>query len=190
MERYMIQFKNTFNFLTVDSDNIPIQLLINAIKEIDPLEIYEILPNVDPIICSKIQASVFEYSLCYVVNEKLLPDMIFSVYYDKLYYICDNLKDCSVKNETLLNAIMEGEINPNYIAYLSPQQLHPERWKTEIEKYAKKEHAKYNVASTDIYKCRKCHKRRCKITQLQTRSLDEPISTFVTCLECYNAFVI
>ena len=39
-------------------------------------------------------------------------------------------------------------------------------------------------AATDIYKCGRCKKRECTFYQLQTRSADEPMTTFVTCLNC------
>ena len=44
-----------------------------------------------------------------------------------------------------------------------------------------------NLASaTDEFKCYKCSKRQCTYYQLQTRSADEPMTTFVTCLNCGN----
>eukprot|EP01084_Bolivina_argentea_P100641 180634_1 len=41
-------------------------------------------------------------------------------------------------------------------------------------------------AMTDEYKCYKCGQRKCKYSQAQTRSADEPMTTFVTCLVCGN----
>ena len=41
-------------------------------------------------------------------------------------------------------------------------------------------------AATDEFKCYKCKKRICTYYQLQTRSADEPMTTFVTCLSCGN----
>ena len=38
--------------------------------------------------------------------------------------------------------------------------------------------------ATDQYQCGRCHKRLCTYYQLQTRSADEPMTTFVTCLNC------
>ena len=43
-----------------------------------------------------------------------------------------------------------------------------------------------NQAETDQFKCGKCHQRKCKYYQLQTRSADEPMTTFVTCVNCGN----
>ena len=35
-----------------------------------------------------------------------------------------------------------------------------------------------------IFKCRKCQSYKTTYYQLQTRSADEPMTTFITCLEC------
>ncbi|KAI5705441.1 hypothetical protein M8J76_001237 [Diaphorina citri] len=39
---------------------------------------------------------------------------------------------------------------------------------------------------TDLLKCGKCKKRNCTYNQIQTRSADEPMTTFVLCNECGN----
>ena len=41
---------------------------------------------------------------------------------------------------------------------------------------------------TTIFTCGKCKKNNCSYYQMQTRSADEPMTTFVTCLECRNAW--
>ena len=37
---------------------------------------------------------------------------------------------------------------------------------------------------TDMYTCHRCKKKKCSYYQLQTRGADEPMTTFVTCLNC------
>ena len=41
-------------------------------------------------------------------------------------------------------------------------------------------------AATDTFTCRKCKKKKCSYYQMQTRSADEPMTTFVSCLSCGN----
>ena len=41
-------------------------------------------------------------------------------------------------------------------------------------------------AATDEFYCFRCKKRKCSYYQMQTRSADEPMTTFVTCLLCGN----
>jgi len=65
--------------------------------------------------------------------------------------------------------------------------LNPKRWKEMIQTLIDKKKAMYSKASTAsifLY-CSSCKKKtRCDFYQLQTRSADEPMTTFVTCLEC------
>ena len=37
---------------------------------------------------------------------------------------------------------------------------------------------------TDEYKCGRCKMSKCSYYQAQTRSADEPTTTFLTCLNC------
>ena len=50
--------------------------------------------------------------------------------------------------------------------------------------------AKNQGTETALFKCGKCGKRRTTYTQLQTRSADEPMTTFVLCLECGNRWKV
>jgi transcription elongation factor S-II len=45
-------------------------------------------------------------------------------------------------------------------------------------------------AETDAFKCGKCHQRKCTYYQMQTRSADEPMTTFVTCTNCNNRWKV
>ena len=40
--------------------------------------------------------------------------------------------------------------------------------------------------NTDMFVCRRCKSNKCSYYQLQTRSADEPMTTFVTCVSCGN----
>jgi DNA-directed RNA polymerase subunit M/transcription elongation factor TFIIS len=69
----------------------------------------------------------------------------------------------------------------------TPLLQNPERWKEIVETTSQKEkatHSKKQTASIFL-DCRRCRKKtRCDYYQMQTRSADEPMTTFVTCLEC------
>ncbi|XP_078006046.1 transcription elongation factor A protein 2 isoform X2 [Phascolarctos cinereus] len=57
-----------------------------------------------------------------------------------------------------------------------------------MTKEAIREHqmAKTGGTQTDLFTCGKCKKKNCTYTQVQTRSSDEPMTTFVVCNECGN----
>jgi DNA-directed RNA polymerase subunit M/transcription elongation factor TFIIS len=70
--------------------------------------------------------------------------------------------------------------------YLTPQEKCPEIWDAIMKKNEFIEDKKNNIYTTDIYECFKCHKRRCTIEIIQTRSADEAATTFVNCVVCGN----
>ena len=41
-------------------------------------------------------------------------------------------------------------------------------------------------AGTDVFTCRKCKGNKCTYYQQQLKSADEPMTTFVQCLDCGN----
>ena len=47
-----------------------------------------------------------------------------------------------------------------------------------------------NQEGTDMFRCAKCKKRNCTYYQMQTRSADEPMTSFITCLCCSNRWKI
>ena len=72
---------------------------------------------------------------------------------------------------------------------MSHQEICPEKWNKLIDAKIKRDINMTSVnmaAATDEFKCYKCKKKKCTYYQLQTRSADEPITTFITCLVCGN----
>lgn len=105
------------------------------------------------------------------------------IYLDHLRSIYFNLK----LNPELLEQIKNGSIKPHIIAFMTHQELKPEKWEPLIQAKIKRDKNKYETnieAATDTFKCRKCHSNKCTYYQMQTRSADEPMTTFVTCIEC------
>jgi DNA-directed RNA polymerase subunit M/transcription elongation factor TFIIS len=68
--------------------------------------------------------------------------------------------------------------------YQTPQQKCPDIWDSVVKKNEFIEDKKNNIYTTDIYECYQCHNRRCTIEIIQTRSADEPATTFVNCVVC------
>jgi len=105
------------------------------------------------------------------------------IYISKLKTIITNFK----RNLKLLEKIKKGTILPQEIAFMSHQEMCPEIWKELIDAKIKRGEAMCEdnmEAATDEFKCYKCKNRKCTYYQLQTRSADEPMTTFVTCLIC------
>jgi transcription elongation factor S-II len=83
--------------------------------------------------------------------------------------------------------LVSGELTPAAFAEMTVVELSPKRWKAQIEaQIAKEKHLYSPSGSASIYfYCSSCKKKtKCDYYQMQTRSADEPMTTFVTCLEC------
>lgn len=78
-------------------------------------------------------------------------------------------------------------LTPEEFVNTTEVDRHPERWMTRLHEVAEKDKALYSrktTASAQMY-CSGCkRKTNCDYYQMQTRSADEPMTTFVTCLEC------
>ena len=106
------------------------------------------------------------------------------VYVDRLRTVFRALSNAGV-----LESVTQGTRAPHEIAFLSHQELAPERWDALLEAKRARDACLYEPqidANTDNFECRKCKSKRCSYYQLQTRSADEPMTTFVTCINCGN----
>jgi transcription elongation factor S-II len=95
--------------------------------------------------------------------------------------------DSPVKNPRLLNRVIEGEFKLEEIPYMTSYDMFPEKWFELKDKLLQREQKILEgnkSRATDQFKCRRCGKRECTYYELQTRSADEPMTIFVTCLNC------
>ena len=87
-------------------------------------------------------------------------------------------------SDYIIDLINDKTIEVSYLCYMKPHELDPERYKNIIEKKTYEYNKKKQRKGANIFTCRKCKQSNCDVTQKQTRSADEPATTFVTCLEC------
>jgi transcription elongation factor S-II len=107
------------------------------------------------------------------------------IYIDRLRTVYTNLQ----KNNELLENIKTKKIRADVFAFMTHQEMKPAHWKKMIDAKKLRDENKYApeiYANTDTFTCRKCKSNRCSYYQLQTRSADEPMTTFVTCIDCGN----
>lgn len=96
-------------------------------------------------------------------------------------------KESYVANVRLFERLVNGEFKGYELAEMDPQYIFPEHWKPLVDEKSKRDRILYEInkeMATDIYKCGRCKKKECSFYQLQTRSADEPMTTFITCLNC------
>jgi transcription elongation factor S-II len=186
------EYIKMFKFRTSGSNNIRTDVMEYAIKNLNRKDaLFKLFDHISPAIAEKIENGLLEMTLINISNENSdVIEFCNMIYNDKLRDICLNLdsKNKIIGNKTLKPALLEGQLDPYFVAFMTPQQLHPERWHKELEKRRVAEVTSNNQKVTDIYRCRKCGDRKSITSQMQTRSADEPMTIFVTCLTCYNTF--
>jgi DNA-directed RNA polymerase subunit M/transcription elongation factor TFIIS len=95
--------------------------------------------------------------------------------------------DSPVKNHRLLIRVIEGEFPLYTIPSMTSYEMFPEKWFELRDKQLQREQKILEgnkSRATDQFKCRRCLKRECTYYELQTRSADEPMTIFITCLNC------
>ncbi|XP_050466007.1 transcription elongation factor S-II isoform X3 [Cataglyphis hispanica] len=100
-----------------------------------------------------------------------------------------NLRDA--KNPNLRMNFLVGAITPARLAVMTAEEMASDEIKQLREQFKKEaindaQLATVQGTKTDLLKCGKCKKRNCTYNQVQTRSADEPMTTFVLCNECGN----
>ena len=139
-------------------------------------------------LCSNLEKGIFNAALKTADENNVIkrwdnPDFV-HLYSDRLRSIIRNL-DC----EGVRQKVLDKTIKARDLAFMEHQAMQPDRWQALIEAKKLKDENRYAPrleASTDNFTCYKCMSKKCSYYQLQTRSADEPMTTFVTCIDCGN----
>ncbi|KAJ1723780.1 AAA+-type ATPase [Coemansia erecta] len=110
-----------------------------------------------------------------------------AAYRARIRSLCLNLRD--KKNPDLRNGVISGSIGVERFCSMSSEEMASKELKETINKMKEENlsNAKAPVAEvaiTDQFRCANCKNRKCSYYQMQTRSADEPMTTFVTCVVC------
>lgn len=108
-------------------------------------------------------------------------------YKNKMRSLFTNLKD--PRNPNLRKKVVAGEISGKRLYTMTPKELASDEVKKELEEINKQnlfnaQGAVEKRAITDRFTCSKCKQKKVSYFQMQTRSADEPLTTFCTCENC------
>lgn len=141
-------------------------------------------------ISTNLEKGIYNYSLAASEEKKLIKkwsnEAFVILYIQKLRCILLNLK-----NKEIVDKLLSKAFKAHELAFMTHQEVRPDLWELLIEEKRIKDENKFTPkieASTDDFVCGKCKSKKCTYYQLQTRSADEPMTTFVTCLDCGNRF--
>lgn len=117
-----------------------------------------------------VEKSIYNYSIKYASTHEI--DKTWNnVYFNHIY----KLKFCEILdnlNEELINDIESKKISSSSIAFITQNE--------------DDEDVPENVVDDGIFQCRKCGSKKTTYYSLQTRSADEPMTNFITCIKCKN----
>ena len=137
-------------------------------------------------LATNLEKAIFNYAIKEATSRKIIKKWenphFAQLYIDRLRTIMNNLA-----NEEIKSQLESGELSPQIFAFMTHQEMKPERWAELIKQKTKRDASRFDVnieASTDMYTCKKCRSKKCTYYEMQTRSADEPANIFVTCLDC------
>lgn len=132
-----------------------------------------------------LEKGIFNYALKEAEQRKIVKKWdcksFVQIYIDHLRSILSNLKPRLVKE------IKDGIVKPHMVSFMTHQEMDNGKWADLIEAKSKRDKNKFEMnvaASTDTFTCRKCKGNKCTYYQMQTRSADEAMTTYVCCLSC------
>ncbi|KAB0373269.1 hypothetical protein FD755_014928 [Muntiacus reevesi] len=159
-------------------DSVPdkcVEMLSAALKADDDYKDYGVN-------CEKMASEIEDH----IYQELKSMDM---KYWNRVRSRISNLKD--PRNPGLRRNVLSGTISAGLIAKMTAEEMASgqlRELRNAMTQEAIREHqmAKTGGTTTDLFQCSKCRKKNCTYNQVQTRSADEPMTTFVSCNECGN----
>jgi DNA-directed RNA polymerase subunit M/transcription elongation factor TFIIS len=145
-------------------------------------------------ISGNLEKGIFNYSIKTAKDKNVVRKwenkFFVMIYINKFRSIYNNLdKNNMIGNVTLLKRLKAKEFKAHELAFMKHHQLFPEKWKSLVDAKIERDNNATKIdfsMATDEFKCWKCGNRKCTYYNLQTRSADEPETTFVCCLSCAN----
>lgn len=92
-------------------------------------------------------------------------------------------------NPGLRERILANDLSLKTFANMTPVEMWPERWEESFQRVAMRQLRREadvdaSKAPDGAYTCGRCKSRKTAYTSMQIRSADEPMTTFVRCLNC------
>ena len=133
-----------------------------------------------------IEKSIFNYTLGNN-HSKDWNNMFQTYYINSCVRVYGNLNpDSYIKNINLIHRLFYGEFQPQELVYFNSEKIFPEKYRELMKQYEESlpKYAEKTEDEDGAFRCGKCKSMKTSYYQMQTRSADEPMTTFVTCKNC------
>jgi len=136
-----------------------------------------------------LERGIFNYiKTRFMIKETFWNSHFQNLYLNRAVAVYNNLNPQSyLQNVNLIKRFLSKEFTEFQLAAFQPHEMFPERWKEIMDTYSidvSKEVYKLDTNIEGMFKCGKCKTNKTSYYQLQTRSADEPLTTFVSCHNC------
>ena len=96
-------------------------------------------------------------------------------------------------NPNFVEQVLNKKIPVSSIPFMKSYEIFPELYESIFEKVAQKnlkEKFDTNKKVCGLFTCEKCKSKETTYYEMQTRSADEPMTAFITCITCENRWKI
>ena len=159
----VLLFNQLFNHVNTESKTLPYNIGLNI-----EIAVYN---------------NTITYSILNNIVRKWNNIIFYEIYRRKINEVQNQLINLSTESK-LYQLIFSQSIYPHEILDLPFTYFQPNRWKLDIETMPIVTNQYTNITSQ--YHCDRCHMNQCSYYELQTRSADEAMTVFITCIVCGN----
>jgi len=127
-----------------------------------------------------IEKSIYNNSIQISKSKDIIPSwenrLYVHIYKTLACYTIEHLRN----DNGLKEKILSNEIKSHDVGYLQCKDVEPQMWtKEDIN-------IDIDEIAEGVFKCNKCGSRKTTYYSLQTRSADEPMTNYITCVSCKN----
>lgn len=160
---------------------------LNVVRQLIVKNYLQIIQN--EALAKEIEGGVIKKTIEFCLEKGIIPHFMNPIFV-KLYK-CNAIMNYSHMRqfEHIRTRLLSGDLKGWELPYLSHYEINPEGWRELQEMQDRREEKQLEgnkALATDQFKCRACGKRECTYYQMQTRSADEPMTTFINCMNCGN----
>lgn len=140
--------------------------------------------------CSKIENGIFDFTEQYCKSNGNNLIMAQAIYKDCAKNILFNCEQNHPTIQKIKKLITKKKYNPYNLVFLRPDELDEDNWMKIILRKNTTEDRLKNLPTIEWKPCRICKNIEYFYYQLQTRSADEPMTTFYICKECDKTYKV
>lgn len=135
-----------------------------------------------------IEKGFYDFTKQYCESNNSNIVMARAIYKDAMKNFIYNCKQDHQTIRNLKKKIIQKEFNPYDFAFLRPEELDEDLWMKIILRKNTSEEKLNNLPTINWRACKNCKSIEYSYFQLQTRSSDEPMTTFYICKKCNKVY--